>query len=68
MRHFENVTRVMTEHMTTLVTTMGRSLVEAARREANQDALTQLHNRRYFDARASREADGAQTRLHTGHR
>ncbi len=59
VRHFENVTRVMTERMTTLVTTMGRSLVEAARREANQDALTQLHNRRYFDARLSREAETA---------
>ena len=59
IRHFENVTRVMTERMTTLVTTMGRSLVEAARREANQDALTQLHNRRYFDARFAREFETA---------
>jgi two-component system, cell cycle response regulator len=59
VRHFENVTRVMTERMTTLVTNMGRSLVEAARREANQDALTQLHNRRYFDARLSRELETA---------
>ena len=59
VRHFENVTRVMTERMTTLVTNMGRSLVEAARREANQDALTQLHNRRYFDARLSREFETA---------
>ncbi len=59
VRHFENVTRVMTERMTTLVTNMGRSLVEAARREANQDALTQLHNRRYFDARLSREVETA---------
>ena len=31
VRHFENVTRVLTERMTTLVTNMGRSLVEAAR-------------------------------------
>jgi two-component system cell cycle response regulator len=38
---------------------MGRNLVEAARREANQDALTQLHNRRYFDARLSREVETA---------
>jgi two-component system cell cycle response regulator len=59
VRHFENVTRVMTERMTTLVTNMGRSLVEAARREANQDALTQLHNRRYFDARLVREIETA---------
>ena len=59
VRHFENVTRVLTERMTTLVTNMGRSLVEAARREANQDALTQLHNRRYFDARLSREVETA---------
>lgn len=59
VRHFENVTRVLTERMTTLVTNMGRSLVEAARREANQDALTQLHNRRYFDSRLSREVETA---------
>lgn len=59
VRHFENVTRVMTERVTTLVTNMGRSLVEAARREANQDALTQLHNRRYFDARLPREIETA---------
>ena len=59
VRHFENVTRVLTERMTTLVTNMGRSLVEAARREANQDALTQLHNRRYFDARLAREVETA---------
>jgi two-component system cell cycle response regulator len=59
VRHFENVTRVLTDRMTTLVTNMGRSLVEAARREANQDALTQLHNRRYFDARLSRELETA---------
>lgn len=59
VRHFENVTRVMTERMTTLVTNMGRSLVEAARREANQDALTLLHNRRYFDARLAREFETA---------
>jgi len=59
VRHFENVTRVMTERMTSLVTNMGRSLVEAARREANQDALTQLHNRRYFDSRLAREFETA---------
>ena len=59
VRHFENVTRVMTERMTTLVTNMGRGLVEAARREANQDALTLLHNRRYFDARLLREIETA---------
>jgi two-component system, cell cycle response regulator len=59
VRHFENVTRVMTERMSTLVTNMGRSLVEAARREANQDALTLLHNRRYFDARLAREFETA---------
>lgn len=59
VRHFENVTRVMTERVTTLVTNMGRNLVEAARREANQDALTQLPNRRYFDARLLREIETA---------
>lgn len=60
VRHFENVTRVMTERMTSLVTNMGRSLLEAARREANQDALTLLPNRRYFDARLAREVEASQ--------
>lgn len=57
LQHFENVTRVVTERVATMITKMGSRLVEAARLEANQDALTKLHNRRYFDSRLSREFD-----------
>ncbi len=55
VEHFKNVTRVLTERVTTLVTRFGESLVEEARREAKHDALTKLHNRRYFDSRIARE-------------
>ena len=59
VQHFENVTRVVTERVTNLITQLGRRLIESAREEANNDALTQLHNRRYFDARLSREFEMA---------
>lgn len=59
LQHFENVTRVVTERVTNLVTQMGRRLVESALREANQDALTQVNNRRYFNARIAREVESA---------
>jgi two-component system cell cycle response regulator len=59
LQHFENVTRVVTERVTNLVTQMGRRLVESALREANQDALTQVNNRRYFNARILREVESA---------
>lgn len=36
-----------------------RRLLEAARREANVDSLTQVHNRRYFDGRIAREMEMA---------
>ncbi len=36
---------------------MSHHLLEEAQREANQDALTRIHNRRYFDARIAREMD-----------
>jgi len=59
VEHFKNVTRVLTERVTTLVTRFGESLVEEARREATHDALTMLHNRRYFDSRMAREVERA---------
>lgn len=55
VQHFENVTRVVTGRVTELITQLGRRLIEAAREEANNDALTKLNNRRYFDSRLSRE-------------
>jgi len=57
LQHFENVARVVTDRVTNQITQMGRRLVEAARRDANQDGLTELNNRRYFDARISREIE-----------
>lgn len=59
IQHFENVTRVVNERVTNLITLLGRRLIETARQEANNDALTQLHNRRYFDNRLSREFEMA---------
>ncbi len=59
VQHFENVTRVVNERVTNLISLLGRRLIESARQEANNDALTQLHNRRYFDSRLSREFEMA---------
>jgi two-component system cell cycle response regulator len=59
VQHFENVTRVVNERVTNLISLLGRRLIESAREEANNDALTQLHNRRYFDSRLSREFEMA---------
>ena len=59
IQHFENVTRVVNERVTNLITQLGRRLIATARQEANHDALTQLHNRRYFDNRLSREFEMA---------
>ena len=36
---------------------MNQKMLEEAQRDANQDALTRIHNRRYFDARIARELD-----------
>jgi diguanylate cyclase (GGDEF)-like protein len=59
LQHFENVTRVASERVVQMITLMGRKLVEAARLEANQDALTGLHNRRYLDSQLEREIERA---------
>lgn len=57
LRHFENVTRVVNERVTNQIAHMGRRLVEAARRDANEDPTTKLKNRRYFDSRICREME-----------
>lgn len=57
--HFENVTRVVTERVTSLITLMGRRLMNEATRDAYHDALTGLHNRRYLDEHAEREVEAA---------
>nr|WP_242533389.1 GGDEF domain-containing protein [Niveibacterium umoris] len=58
--HFENVTRVVTERVTSLITLMGRRLMNEATRDAYRDALTGLHNRRYLDEHVERELEAAQ--------
>ena len=55
VRHFRNVTQVVTERVASLISLMGQQVIGAIQREADQDALTRVHNRRYFDKRISRE-------------
>ncbi|MCX9157354.1 GGDEF domain-containing protein [Niveibacterium sp. 24ML] len=57
--HFENVTRVVTERVTNLITLMGRRLMSEATRDAQQDGLTGLHNRRYLDLHLERELEAS---------
>jgi len=55
--NFQNVTKVVTERVTNLVTLFGKGLLEEAQRQAKTDALTTLRNRRYFDERIAREVE-----------
>jgi two-component system, cell cycle response regulator len=55
--NFQNVTKVVTERVTNLVTLFGKGLLEEAQRQAKTDALTTLKNRRYFDERIAREVE-----------
>lgn len=57
LAHFQNVAKVVNERATNLVTLFGKDLVEKARRAADQDRLTQVWNRGYFDRRLAREFD-----------
>ncbi|MBG6079993.1 diguanylate cyclase [Rubrivivax gelatinosus] len=56
---FNEVTKVFSDRLARIVGDMGRRLVEGARRQALQDALTGAHNRRYFDERLAREVSQA---------
>jgi two-component system cell cycle response regulator len=55
--NFQNITKVVTERVTNLVTLFGKGLLEEAQRQAKTDALTALKNRRYFDERIAREVE-----------
>jgi two-component system cell cycle response regulator len=57
LRNFENVVRVVNERVSGQITQLARRLLEVARREANEDPVTGLNNRRYFDARIAREIE-----------
>lgn len=59
LAHFENVTRVWTDHMSELIRSLGRRTMEVARRTAETDGLTGLYNRAYFDRRMARELENA---------
>jgi two-component system cell cycle response regulator len=45
------------DRLVSMASAMNHEMLEEAQREANQDALTRIHNRRYFDARLAREFD-----------
>lgn len=55
MQHFENVTRVVTERVASLVSLMGKQMLREMQREAQKDALTGIANRGLFDRRMARE-------------
>lgn len=57
LMHFQNVAKVVNERATNLVTLFGKGLVEKARLAADQDRLTQLWNRGYFDRRLARDIE-----------
>jgi diguanylate cyclase (GGDEF)-like protein len=60
LQHLINVTKVVSERVDQLLKPVGPGAGEAAFRDNYQDALTQLHNRRYFDLRLEREFGSAQ--------
>lgn len=63
--HFQNVARVVTERTANLLSNFGRNLVQEAQRAAEEDQLTRVWNRRYFDRRFSREVELAKRQATT---
>lgn len=55
LRHFENVTKVVTDRVANLVSALGQNLMRALHAEARRDALTGVANRGQFDRRIGRE-------------
>ena len=55
VQHLENVSRVVSERVTQMITVMASRMIAEATRDANEDALTGLRNRRYFNSQLERE-------------
>jgi two-component system, cell cycle response regulator len=62
LRNFENVIRVATDRVVAQITSKARSLLEAARRQADEDPVTGLKSRRYFEMRIVRDIESARRR------
>lgn len=62
LRNFENVVRVVNERVTAQITVMARRLMKEAWRQANEDPVTGLWSRRYFETRIVRELEVARRR------
>ena len=58
---FENRIRVMTDRLTSMLSSRTRELVTQLQKEADYDGLTGLFNRRYFDRRMAREFNNARS-------
>ena len=56
---FENLTQVVSERIAEMLTWRGRKLFERLRLQADNDALTGLHARRYLDRRLAHEIEVA---------
>jgi two-component system cell cycle response regulator len=56
---FENLTQVVAQRVAEMLTWRGRKLFERLRLQAENDALTGLHARRYLDRRLAHEVDVA---------
>jgi two-component system cell cycle response regulator len=60
IKDFENRIRVLSERLTSMLSSRSRELVSRLAKEADQDGLTALFNRGYFDRRMSREFEKVQ--------
>ncbi len=58
-RAFENLTRVISERVTQVITHRSRRLFRELRQEADEDVLTGLFNRRYLDRRLAQDFERA---------
>jgi len=55
LQNFENLTRVISERVAHVIARRGRRLFRGLRDEADSDAVTGIHNRRYLDRRLDQD-------------